>query len=372
MKKQVRGDFVFLSILLVLILFGCVMVFSASYPEAISEKGNLYYFFKKHLISVGIGMVGFLVASFFPLKILKKMSIPLFIIAIFLMLLTKTSYGVELNDAKRWIAVGPSRKFTFMPAEFMKFSAILLSTVWLSRKKYLEDNFLNRVVPMVGIVVVSTGLIYSTEDLSSALTLAICLCGLLALSGLKLYEFASLSLLGAGTVYFAYHKIISGGSFRAKRLLYWKDPFLDARGYGWQTIQSYYAFSLGGILGVGLGQSKQKFTYIAEAFSDFIFAVIGEELGLVGCVFVLVLFMLFIWRGFKITLMQKERFNMLLGLGITLLVGIQALINISVTVGILPNTGIPLPFISYGGTSIMIFLGMSGLLFNLSKNLQKE
>lgn len=365
METKTKGDFFLLAILTILILFGCIMVFSSSYPTAIQEEGSVYFFFKKHVISIFVGLVMFFVASKFPVRWLKPLSIPIFIVAIVLICLTHGPMGVDINGARRWVKIAGG---TIMPAEVVKFAAINLMVSFLTLKDYLRFGMLNRIVPAFAIVAVSGLLIYSTEDLSSSITLVLALCGLLFLGGLKITEGIFFFFAGSGAIYYLYHRILRQGGFRAQRLLVWKDPFSDYRGFGWQTIQSYYAFSLGGILGVGLGQSKQKFSYLPSAYSDFIFAIIGEELGLIGCIFVVLLFIALVWRGLRIATLQTKRYEMLLAIGITLLIGIQTLINICVTVGILPNTGIPLPFISHGGTSMMVFMGMAGILFNLSKN----
>lgn len=272
------------------------------------------------------------------------------------------------DGARRWIKLG---FMSFQPSELAKIGLIIFYATLLTKNKdrlgEMGRGFfypLMFLIPMIGILVLVQ------NHLSSTLLIIMIVSIMMLMAGTKLRYFLTWGTTGVATGVLGlimYAKITKKGLFRLNRIVTFLDPFKDTKGDGWQVIQSLYAIGSGGLFGVGLGNSTQKYLYLPEAHNDFIFSIIAEELGFVGCAFVIVLFALFIWRGVLISIKAPDMFGSLLAIGITTMVGLQAIINIAVVTSSMPNTGMPLPFFSYGGTSLLILLCSVGILLNISK-----
>ncbi|MTI70755.1 MAG: putative lipid II flippase FtsW [Firmicutes bacterium] len=360
MSKKRASDFTLMIATILLVFIGIIMVFSSSFPEAFHKLDDGYYFLKKQVI---YSIIGFFVMLFFlnfNYWTLKKLSKPIFIVCIGLTALLFTPLGTEFNGAKRWVNFG---FFTFMPSEAIKLGSIIFLTSFLSKGNKRIRNIKKGVLPALIIIGLSCGLILIQKDLSTSATLGLTLVTILFIAGMKIYQLAFLALMGGalGTI------AVISEEYRMQRIMSFTDPFAYFTGAGWQVAQSLYALGSGGLFGVGLGQSRQKFFYIPEPYNDFIFSIIGEELGFIGCVTVILLLLLIIWRGIRIALNSKDAFGCLLASGIVALITIQSMIHIAVVTSSIPPTGIPLPFVSFGGTSLLVFMSSIGMLLNISR-----
>lgn len=361
MAQKKSSDFTLLIAVIFLVFIGVVMVFSSSYPDAYGKFKDPYHFLKKQLVN---GLIGIMAMVFFMnlnYKILQKMSKIIFIACLGLTALLFTPMGIVIKGGRRWISLAGIS--TFMPSEAMKLGSIIFLSAFLSRKKDLIKDFKKGVVPALIIIGIACGSIYIQKDLSTCAVLGMTLCIILFLAGMRIYQLVGLGFVGIAGATVA---ILSEG-FRINRVLSFLDPFAYKTSIGWQAVQSLYALGSGGLFGLGLGQSRQKFFYIPEPYNDFIFAIIGEELGFIGCTLIILLILVIIWRGIKISLSSKDMFGCLLSAGIVALITVQSLVHIAVVTSSMPPTGIPLPFISEGGTSILVFLSAAGILLNISK-----
>ena len=365
-------DFVLLVTVLLLLSLGIIMVLSASSPSSIAESGNSYEYVSKQLISAIIGIIAMIFFSKINYKIYQKFYVHIYFLSIFVLLLVLTPIGIEANGALRWIDVGFS---TLQPSEITKLGLIIFYSALLSsRKDKLNKLSTGFFMPILLLLPVIFILVIIQDHLSATFVIVVITSILMLMAGTKLRYFLSFGMAGAGLgaaglYYMA--KVSEKGAFRLSRIISFLDPWADLQGDGWQVIQGLYAIGSGGLFGVGLGNSNQKYLYIPEPHNDFIFAVLAEELGFVGCLLVISLFTIFILRGAIIAMRSKDMFGSLLAIGITSLVGIQAIINIAVVTSSMPNTGMPLPFFSYGGTALIILLSAVGILLNISRNMEK-
>lgn len=361
MAKSKTSDFALLISTILLVFIGIIMVFSSSYPDAFFKKQDGYYFLKRHLMFSGLGFVTmFFFARVFNYRRLKKLAVPIFIGCLVLTSLLFTPLGMEANGAKRWVDLGIT---TFQPSEAMKLGAIILLAKILSDKKGKIRNFTKGVIPSLFVIGIACGSIIIQKDLSTSAVLGLTLVFMLFIAGMKIIHLTGLGLIGLVGVYFA----VKGEDFRMKRIISFTDPFKYKSNEGWQVVQSLYALGSGGIFGLGLGQSRQKHFYIPEPYNDFIFSIIGEELGFVGSITVMLLFLLIIWRGIRAAINAKDLFGCLLASGIVSLITVQTLVHIAVVTSSMPPTGIPLPFVSFGGTALLIFMAAIGILLNISQ-----
>ena len=372
-KKQVvkkrEVDFTLLLATLLLVFIGIIMVFSSSWPEAMQKFDNGYYFLKRQMMFAGLGlifMIGFMNIDY---KIWKRFSFLIFLIGLFLGALLFTPLGKNIKGATRWLDIGP---ITFMPSDLIKMGSIIFFSSFLSNKKEDTGTLRQGTIPALIIIGISCGAIYIQRDLGTTITLAGTMMAMFFVSGMKITHLISLittAVTGAFIIFkAAAQNPESKNAYRLRRIISFKDPFADKQGDGWQAVQSLYALGSGGLFGLGLGKSRQKFFYIPEPYNDFIFSIIGEELGFLGAFIVILLYLLLIWRGVRIALAAKDSFGCYLATGITALVGIQSLIHIAVVTSSIPTTGITLPFISYGGTSLMIYMSAIGILLNISRH----
>ena len=364
-KKKVKKksvDFILLITTISLVFIGIVMVFSSSWPEAMENHGDGYYFLKKQLISATIGFISMMLAMNINYHYYKKFAIPIYLLALLSGAWIFSPLGVEIKGATRWLNLGFT---TFMPSDAIKLGSIMFFANFLANKKEKIGTFIQGTIPALLIIGLSCILILEQPDLGTTVTLAATLIAMFFIGGAKLRYLLG---MGVGAGFFLVYAITSeGNEYRMERWTTFLDPFSDKLDSGWQIVQSLYALGSGGIFGLGLGKSRQKFFYIPEAYNDFIFSIIGEELGLLGTLSVLFLFFILIWRGVVIALKTEDLFGCYLASGITALIAIQSLINIAVVTSSIPTTGITLPFISSGGTSLLFYMASVGILLNISR-----
>lgn len=360
-------DFVLLVIVLIMLAAGIIMVMSASAPTSLAKTGNSYRYVKTQAFSACIGIVAMLVISNIDYKIYKKFDRLIYIVVLVL-LASVAVIGTEDGGAKRWIDLG---FINFQPSEVAKIGLIIFYASLLTKnKERIGEMWGGFFYPLMFLLPVIAILVGIQNHLSATLLIVMIVAIMMLMAGSKLRYFLSFGTAGAAAgagALFAYAKLTGKGMFRITRLITFLDPFADVQGDGWQVVQSLYAIGSGGLFGVGLGNSTQKYAYIPEAHNDFIFSIIAEELGFLGCTFVIILFALFIWRGIIIAMKAPDMFGSLIAVGITSMVGLQAIINIAVVTSSMPNTGMPLPFFSYGGTSLLILLASVGVLLNISR-----
>lgn len=347
-------DHTLLFIVLFLIIIGFLAIFSAAIPKTISYGVNSTYFVGKQLAGFLIGFALMMACSHMPYKKLDKYAIP-FAWLIVGLLVAVHLWGDTTNGATRWLNIGPVK---FQPSEAAKLSVILLLASAFSKSiNIFSTKFLKYLIP----ILIMLGLIFKQPNLSMILILLIC--------GLFMYFAAggSLKVIGffCGLGLFLLNILIQ--SFQRERIMIWLNPNSDPYGAGYNIIQAMIAFVAGGFIGEGYGNSRQKLGWLPEGHTDFIFAVWGEEFGFIGCLLVVGLFLAFLQRGLLISAKCEDIFGKLLSAGITVAITIQALINIAVSSSMIPATGVPLPFVSYGGTSLIITMLMIGILLNVSK-----
>lgn len=360
MAKKKSTDFILMLTTLILVAIGIIMVFSSSHYYALSKMNDSYHFLKRELMWAGVGLIGMFVAMNFDYWKYKKIAFYGYIVSIILLLLIWTPLGIELNYARRWLGVG---SVTVMPGEVAKPFAILFVAAFLSKEPEKIKSFRKGVFPCLIIIAIYFTLIILQPNLSTAVTITLIIGSMMFVAGLK---WSHVSIMGIGGIILV-AVMIALAPYRMKRFTGFLDPFKDPRGDGYQVIQSLLALGSGGLFGVGLGKSVQKYLYLPEPQNDFIFAIIGEELGFIGAVTIIVLFFILIWRGVRVAINAPDLFSCLIASGITAMVAIQVIINIAVATSSMPVTGIALPFISWGGNSLAIFMSAIGVLLNISR-----
>lgn len=366
-KKFKHMDASFLLIIFVLLIFGIVMVFSASYASALEEMGNSYHYIIKHLQFVVAGVAAMLVISFIDYHIYRKLAFWVLCGGYALLVLVLIIGDNHGTFATRWIDIG---SFSFQPSEIMKFALILFFAHLITTNYSKMGTFRYGVLPFaVCMVLMAVLMMLEPHTSGTIIMLLICLI-MMFVGGTKLRYFVA--MLGLGGAAVAGIVLLKGTTYVTERVTMWLDPFADPTNAGWQTVQSLIAIGSGGLMGRGIGMSRQKYMYISEPQNDFIFPVICEELGLIGAVLVILLFVLFTWRGLSIAAKAPDKFGFMLALGLTTQIALQAILNIAVVTNTIPNTGISLPFFSYGGTALMMQLGEMGILLNISRQAMIE
>jgi len=363
-KAQKKSDdFTLLFVIILLLLFGLVMVFSSSYYLALTSSrfnNDMYYFVNRQLMWSVLGIAGMFVMMHVNYRILKNFTL-IGYLAILGCLILVLFVGNEYNGGRRWLGI-PNSTIGFQPSEIAKFVIIVCLAHYISRNKNCLSTF-KEFCKCSLIWAVPTALI-AVENLSTAIVVAgISVCMMFVASPVIWYFVA---LAGAGVAGIVTMVAMPQFAYRIDRITYWLDPFSDPTHKGFQIIQGLYAVASGGLFGLGLGQSRQK-TYLPEPYNDMIFAIICEELGMVGAFIILLLFGVFIWRGAKIAMNAQDVFGCLIAAGMTALIGIQVIINVAVATNSMPNTGMQLPFISYGGSGLFFTLVGMGILLNVSK-----
>lgn len=355
--KRKSPDFVLFITVMCLLSIGVIMVLSASEYKTLIYYNDSFYYFKRQLLWSLLGLVAMFIMINYDYRRLQRYIIPFLAISfVLLVLVLIPGIGREVNESRRWI--GP-----FAPAEFVKLCIIIFTAYGLSRGRERVKDFVGGVLPYLVVMGLAAALILKQPDLGTALSLSGIVIVMIFAAGARLSHLGGIALVGLAAVFSA----IALKPYRMSRFMAFLNPWADPQDAGFQIIQGLYAIGSGGLFGLGLGQSKQKFLYLPENHTDFIFAIIGEELGFIGASLVIMLFILFIWRGLKIAIASQDPFASLLATGITAWVGVQAFMNIGVVTGSLPITGIPLPFISFGGTSLLFTMAAVGILLNISR-----
>ena len=342
-----------------LVAFGLVMVYSASSARAAVAADDPAYYLKRQAVYalVGLGLLAFF--SRFDFRRLRHF-VPLLLAGSFVLLLAVLVLGTPVNGARRWLSLGPA---SVQPSEIAKLALALWVAAYLSRRP-APQSFGELLRPLGLVVGAACGLILVEPDLGTAIAITIMVTAMLVVAGVRLSLLAGAASFIVATVLLA----IWLEPYRRERLFSFLDPWQDADGSGFQAVQAMIALGSGGVFGVGLGESVQKIYYLPEASTDMIFAIVGEELGLVGAFAVVAAFAVFGYAGFNIALACKDRFGKLLAAGLTALVCGQAAVNVSAVLGLVPLTGIPLPFVSYGGSSLIVGLASVGILLNIGVN----
>jgi cell division protein FtsW len=358
--KKGPPDFILFITTLALVGIGLIMVFSSSAVTSSVEHGNAYYFFKRQLMWAGIGLLTMIVIMRINYLRLKDLAFPIMIISVVCLLLVLTPLGIEAKGSTRSLGLGG---LSFTPSELVKLAMVMFLAKTMEINLDKIKSFKNGVLPYVFIMALVCALIMLQPDLGTSFTVAGTVFCMLMVAGAQWIHLGGLALTGVGAVALA----ILLAPYRAERFLAFLNPWKYPSDQGFQTIQSLYALGSGGLFGMGLGRSRQKFFYLPEQHTDFIFAIWAEELGFMGAILVLTLFLLFAWRGFRIAINAPDTFGSLLAAGITIMILFQAFVNIGVVSGALPVTGITLPFISYGGSSLLFTMAGVGLLLNVSR-----
>ena len=357
-------DILFVVILIILLTIGLVMLFSASYVYAYNKFGDSFKFIKQQIIFAIVGVGVMFVTSKIDYHIYKKSAWPLYAaIVILLGIMLVLPPMISGVDYKRWLVIGP---INFQPSEIAKFSIVVLFAYLMEKYQKKMQSFVFGYVFFLILLGIVCVLVVLEPHLSATVLIFMIGIVMMFVGGIKKkYLFISAGVVGGlGAI-----AIISGMvGYWADRFEYWFNPWADAQGKGFQTIQSLLAIGSGGFLGRGLGQSRQKYLWVPEPHNDFIFSIVCEELGFVGAMIIVVLFCLLVWRGLTIAMHSKDKFGGLLSLGLTFQVGLQALLNILVVTNTIPNTGISLPFFSYGGTSMLILLAEMGVVLSVSRS----
>ncbi len=358
-KKLGSMDYGVFYAVMILLSIGIVMVYSASSYYAMFKYKNSTVFLRKQILSCALGVFAMFITLKFDYHKLKKVTLPLMIITVPLLLLVYAFPAI--NGAQRWISLGP---LSFQPSELTKYVVVLFLAMSLSAKGDEIKKFWTGIIPYLGVAGFYAGLVLAQKNLSIASVIMIVTFIMLFCAGgnlKQLFGYVAPAMVAAA-LFFTF-----SSSYRRKRMLNFINPWEDAAGDGYQLIQSFYALGAGGVLGLGLGQSRQKTLYMPEPHNDFIFSIIGEELGFIGCICIIGLFVFLICRGIRVALRAKDSYGTLLAIGITSVIGVQTIINLAVVTGSMPVTGVPLPFISYGGTSLAITMAAIGILLNISK-----
>lgn len=350
-----------------LVAIGFVMVWSTSYIMAMKRYGNEYFFVKKHLIFIGLGGILFFIAANVKYHLYQRWTYAIFFASLISLIILTFIHGIgnEAGGARRWIKLGP---VTFQPSEPAKLAVIIYMSYYLAAKKEKLKTFSIGIVPpmiMSGLILL---FILKEPDFGTALSLGAITIIMMFIAGVRIRYLFSLLLVAAPFIYLMVTKV----DYRMKRVLVFLDPWRDSGGAGFQLVQSLIAFGAGGVWGVGLGEGKQKLFYLPEAHTDFILSVVGEELGLIGVSALIILYLIILVSGIRISLKAKDLFGRYLAIGITLLIVLQAAVNMAVVLALLPTKGLTLPFISYGGTSLVVNMIGMGILLNIYKEGVKE
>lgn len=362
-EEKKNMDFSMLVTIMLLLCMGLIMVATASSYHALSTYGNSNELLTKQLIFAIIGVIAMLIISKIDYRVYKKWSYIGYILALLLLIAVLTPIGVSVNGAKRWLGFGES--FRFQPSEIMKIVLVLATATYISLNTKKLNSFKGYIIPLLMLTLVVV-VMFLQKHMSGTLVMIVASFSIIFASGIKIkarYIIAFiLIVLVAGTIF------ITAEEFRMKRILSFLNPEEDIQDGNWQAAQSLYAIGSGGVFGLGLGQSRQKYLWLPEAQNDFIFSILGEEFGLIGTLVVLGVFTFFIYRGYRIAITCKDLYGSMIATGITSVFALQIFVNIAVVTCTMPVTGMPLPFFSYGGTALCINLCAMGILLSISRN----
>lgn len=359
--KPKSPDFIIFFAVVALLGIGVVMVYSSSAVSAYVNFDDSYYFLKRQIIWASLGLLAMVLTMNVDYHVWRKLAKPVMLVTLILLVLVLVpGLGKVVNGARRWLGFG---SLYLQPSEIAKLSMVLFTSTSLAKHQERISSFLRGIVPQLLMLLVVFALILKEPDLGTALSIAGTVFVLLFVSGAKMKHLGSLGALGVVGIIAA----VLYEPYRMKRLLAFSDPWADPLDTGYHIIQSLYAIGSGGLFGVGLGRSREKFLYLPEPHTDFIFAILGEELGLIGTLTVIVLFFLFAWRGLKVAISAPDIYGSVLATGLTTMIMVQALMNIAVVTASMPVTGIPLPFLSFGGSALIFTLAGVGILLNISR-----
>ena len=364
--KRAGMDISFLALVVILLAIGVTMVLSASFARAYFDpggvtKGKATYYFIRQFIFASLGVAAMIICSRLPVGFYKRFSMPVLIAAVILLMLVPI-IGTNANGAKRWIGFGA---FTIQPSEIAKIGIILAFASMICARRGRMKSFRYGILPFAAILIVIVGLLVLEPHFSASIIIV-------AIGGVMLF------LGGARLVWFIAAAVAAGGGiavlltmfpYASTRITTWRDPFASTSDEGYQIVQSLYSIGSGGLTGLGLGQSRQKYLYLPEEHNDFIFSVVCEELGFIGALLILTLFALLIIRGYWIALHSTDRYGFLVAAGITTLLAIQVILNVAVVTNLVPCTGISLPFFSYGGTALLMQMAEMGIVLSISRDL---
>ena len=364
--KRAGMDISFLALVVILLAIGVTMVLSASFARAYFDpggvtKGKATYYFIRQFIFAALGVAAMIICSRLPVGFYKRFSMPVFIAAVILLMLVPI-IGTNANGAKRWIGLGA---FTIQPSEIAKIGIILAFASMICARRGRMKSFRYGILPFAAILAAIVGLLVLEPHFSASIIIV-------AIGGVMLF------LGGARLVWFIAAAVAAGGGiavlltmfpYASTRITTWRDPFASTSDEGYQIVQSLYSIGSGGLTGLGLGQSRQKYLYLPEEHNDFIFSVVCEELGFIGALLILTLFALLIIRGYWIALHSTDRYSFLVAAGITTLLAIQVILNVAVVTNLVPCTGISLPFFSYGGTALLMQMAEMGIVLSISRDL---
>jgi len=360
MGKSNEYDRVLIVLIGVLVIFGIMMVLSASSAIAYGEKADAYYYLKKQLLWAVLGLSAMAVMMKIDYHLLKKWVYPIFLASLVLLVLVLVpGIGKEINGARRWIILFG---FMFQPGELVKLTLVIYLAYSLTKKYEKIRTFTVGFVPHIILLLIVAALIMKEPDFGAAVTIGAIVIIMMFVAGTRFYYLAATVIAAVPVVYFC----IVHSAYRMRRIMAFMDPWADPLDTGYHIIQSFLAFGSGGIMGTGLGEGTQKLYYLPFAYSDFIFAVVGEELGFIAVVAVIAAFGVFCMRGIRIAKRAPDIFGAYLAVGITALITVEVILNIGVVTGLLPTKGMTLPFISYGGSSLLTSLTAVGILLNVS------
>lgn len=361
--KRSGADKALIIILAVLLSLGTLIIFSASYPYALSHYGDGAYYIKRQIIFLSIGVFVLILFSRIPVGIYKKIS-PAFYTVCMLLLVIVLFGGFSEGVAKRWLGI-PGTPLSFQPSELMKLGIILI-LAWYIDKNYEKKQTLLREIILPGLFLFGAcGLVLLEKHLSGTVIIAMIGISVLFIGGANLKK---MSFVYGITAVFGAVAFLLTNSYAMKRIESFLNPNADVLSDKWQTTQGLYAIGSGGLFGLGYTNSRQKYSYVSEPQNDFVFTIWCEEMGFIGALILVCLFLALIWRGYNIALHSPDIFSSLLAFGITSQIGIQSFLNMAVVTDLIPNTGISLPFFSYGGSSLVILLAEMGILLSISRN----
>ena len=356
-------DTLLLVTILVMLVISIVMVYSSSSIVALTTYDDAAFFMKRQLLWAVAGLVVMAVTMRIDHRFFQDQRVVIALLGVSLALMVATlipGIGREINGSRRWLRLG---MLSFQPSELIKFALVVYMSYFAAKKRERIRDFMNGLFPAYVVTAVLLGVAIKQPDFGAAMTMAMVAGILLFVGGANVLHLGGTVLAALPLIYFA----VAHKAYRLRRVVSFLDPWADPQGAGHQIIQSFLAFGSGGVFGRGLGEGRQKLLFLPERHSDFIYAVIGEELGLIGALGVLVLFLLVLWRGVRIAIAAGDAFTRLLALGITLLIALQGLINMAVVTGLFPTKGIALPLMSYGGSSLVITMAALGVLLSISR-----
>jgi len=361
--KKVRGIYI---PVLALVGIGIVMVYSSTALMSTKEFASSFHYLKSHLFTVFVGLSAMFLLSHISYLRLRPLALVLLIFALILIVLVfMPGIGLSANGARRWIRLWPT---TFQPSEFVKLTLVIFLADYMAKYSHKMKDFRYGIMIPGGIMLLFQGIIIMQPDFGAVMSLGILTLGMIFLGGARLRHIGACVLCSLPAIYM----LVFAVPYRRRRIMAFLDPWEDPLGSGFQLVQSFIAFGRGSLFGVGIGGSKQKLFFLPEVHTDFIFSLIGEELGLIGVLLVVGLFLWLFMKGIMIARSAFDTFSYYLAFGLTMMIGSQTLINFAVTTGLMPTKGLPLPFISYGGSAQLINMGAMGILISIAKRNEEE